>query len=245
VLTHAGVNILWRDNNSGSKGVADRVAHQDFRTAEVNPVCDSECRDEGMLSGLQEYIDSRESGNIFIVLHQKGNHGPAYFKRYPQAFEKFTPVCKTSQLEDCSNEEIGNAYDNALLYTDYFLEKVIGLLKQNDADFKTSLMYISDHGESLGEHGVYLHGLPRLMAPPEQTHVGAIFWFGEHNDNVDVNAVQATAARSYSHDNVFHTVLGLLEIGSDIYDGSLDIAHPNGKANRTISSADTQPREIF
>ena len=144
VLTHAGVNVLWRDNNSGSKGVADRVAYQDFRKAEMNPVCDSECRDEGMLSGLQEYIDSRERGNIFIVLHQMGNHGPAYFKRYPQAFEQFTPVCKTSQLEDCSNEEIGNAYDNALLYTDYFLEKVIGLLKQNIIDYHRGRIEILD-----------------------------------------------------------------------------------------------------
>ena len=148
ILKRAGVNILWRDNNSDSKGVALRVEYQDFQIPENNPICDDECRDIGMLSNLQEYIDSKKSGDIFIVLHQMGNHGPAYYKRYPKEFEKFTPVCKTNQLEECTQEEIDNAYDNAILYTDYFLSKVIELLKQNN-DFETAMIYISDHGESL------------------------------------------------------------------------------------------------
>jgi lipid A ethanolaminephosphotransferase len=223
VLTHAGVQVLWRDNNTGSKGVANRIEYQDFTRADLNPVCDTECRDEGMLSGLQDYIVSRKNGDILIVLHQMGNHGPAYYKRYPQAFEQFTPTCKTSQLEDCSSAEINNAYDNAILYTDHFLAGVIRLLKQNDTAFETAMLYVSDHGESLGEHGVYLHGLPYIMAPREQTQVGALLWFGATFDGIDANALQTAAGHHYSHDNIFHTILGLLEINTSVYDSHLDI----------------------
>ena len=227
VLQHAGVNVLWRDNNSDSKGVAVDVPYQDFKTPASNPVCDIECRDEGMLSGLQEYIAAKKDGDILIVLHQMGNHGPAYYKRYPPAFERFTPVCKSNQLETCSREEISNAYDNAILYTDYFLSKVIALLKQNSAQFETVMIYMSDHGESLGEKGLYLHGMPYFMAPDEQTHVGSMMWFGE-SYHVDRNAVKAKSANEYSQDNLFHTMLGLFEVGTSVYDVKKDIlnSHP-------------------
>jgi len=111
------VSILWRDNNSDSKGVALRTLYEDFKTPKTNTICDEECRDEGMLVGLEEYIAQNKGKDILIILHQMGNHGPAYYKRYPKEFEKFTPVCKTNQLENCTKEEIGNAYDNAIFYT--------------------------------------------------------------------------------------------------------------------------------
>ena len=130
VLKHTNyINILWRDNNSDSKGVALRVDFEDYRTSKTNTICDEECRDEGMIIGLDEYIKNNQGKDILIVLHQMGNHGPAYYKRYPKEFEKFTPVCKSNQLEQCTQEEVSNAYDNAILYTDYFLSKVINFLK--------------------------------------------------------------------------------------------------------------------
>jgi len=223
VVTHAGVRVLWRDNNTGHKGIADRVKYQDFRSPDLNPVCDDECRDEGMLADLQQYVDGTPDGDILIVLHQMGNHGPAYYKRYPRAFERFSPVCRTVELGDCEVEEIANAYDNAILYTDHFLSQVIRFLEENDDRFETCLFYVSDHGESLGEHGLYLHGMPALMAPPEQTHVGAFLWFGGNFEDVDPEAVRALADEPYSHDHVFHTVLGLLEVESEVYDPGLDI----------------------
>ena len=223
VLIHAGIKVIWRDNNSSSKGVALRVPYQDYKLPEVNPVCDDvECRDEGMLVGLQEYIDAQSEGDILIVLHQMGNHGPAYYKRYPAAFEKFTPVCRTNQFDECTNEEIGNAYDNAILYTDYFLSQTIELLKKYSSRFETAMVYLSDHGESLGEHGVYLHGLPYFMAPDEQKHIGAIFWFGE-GFKIDVNALRGKSIKRFSQDNLFHTILGLMEVETSIYDKSMDI----------------------
>ncbi|MDR2195674.1 MAG: phosphoethanolamine--lipid A transferase, partial [Gallionellaceae bacterium] len=179
VLTHAGVQVLWRDNNSDSKGVAAGVTFEDFRDPKLNPVCDVECRDIGMLSGLDDYIAAHPTGDIVIVLHQMGNHGPAYYKRYPKEFEVFTPACQSAELANCTDAEIINAYDNALRYTDYFLAEVIAFLRRHDDRFETAMLYMADHGESLGENGIYLHGLPWLMAPKAQKNPGGIFWFGE------------------------------------------------------------------
>lgn len=223
VLRHAGVNVLWLDNNSSSKGVADRVAYKDYREPDVNPNCGEECRDEGMLAYLQPYIDKHPRGDILIILHQMGNHGPAYYKRYPKEFEKFKPACHTNELSQCSEEEISNAYDNAILYTDYFLSKVIALLQKNNRKFEAAMFYVSDHGESLGENGIYLHGMPNFIAPDSQRHIPAILWAGSHFDEVDIPALNARRDTLYTHDNLFHTLLGFMEIESDIYDPKLDI----------------------
>ncbi len=223
VLQHAGVNVLWLDNNSDSKGVALRVPYQSYKEPTINPVCDPECRDIGMLKNIQHYINEHPQGDIFIVLHQMGNHGPAYYKRYPAEFEKFTPVCKTNQLEDCNNEELNNAYDNAILYTDYFLSEVIALLKKNTKFFETAMFYVSDHGESLGENGLYLHGLPRFIAPDTQTHVPAIIWFEDGFYGLDMKLLARKANNKYSHDNVFHTILGFMKIESTTYDKEINI----------------------
>ncbi|MEA9355985.1 phosphoethanolamine--lipid A transferase [Bacteriovorax sp. PP10] len=227
VLSHTkDVSILWRDNNSDSKGVASRVQYEDYKSAATNSICDPECRDEGMLVGLQDYIDKTKEKDILIVLHQMGNHGPAYYKRYPKKFEIFTPVCQTSELEKCTNEEIGNAYDNAILYTDFFLSKVISLLKDNSVKFSTSMFYISDHGESLGENGIYLHGLPYMMAPDVQKEVAMIMWFGgKMAIETDYVSLKKILNAPYSHDNVFHTVLGMMEVESSAYKPELDILH--------------------
>lgn len=229
VLQHAGVNVLWLDNNSDSKGVAVRAPYENYKSPTINPVCDDECRDVGMLAKLQDYVDSHPTGDIFIVLHQMGNHGPSYFKRYPAAFEKFQPTCRSSDLSRCSNEEIGNAYDNAIRYTDHFLGRTIDFLKNNDAKFETAMLYVSDHGESLGENGLYLHGLPRSLAPDSQVHVPAILWLGSGMHDFDQAFLQSRRNAKLSHDNVFHTVLGLMEIQSAAYRPELDIVGASRK----------------
>ena len=223
VLRHGGVNVLWLDNNSDSKGVAERVEFRDFKNPANNPVCDTECRDEGMLAVLQEYIDSHPRGDILIVLHQMGSHGPAYHRRYPPAFEKFRPACRESDLSLCTREEIGNAYDNTILYTDHFLSGAIELLKRNDTRFDTALFYVSDHGESLGENGVYLHGLPKAIAPEAQLRVPAILWFGSGFHQANPQALRRNSALRFSHDHVFHTLLGLFEIESAAYTPEKDL----------------------
>lgn len=223
VLQRAGVNVLWLDNNSDSKDVALRVPYKSYKSPEVNPVCDPECRDVGMLPAVQEYIEAHPAGDILIVLHQMGNHGPAYFKRYPPAFEKFKPACQNADLSQCSREEIGNAYDNAILYTDFFLGKVIDLLKANQSRFETAMLYMSDHGESLGENGVYLHGLPRAIAPDAQLHVPAVMWLGGGYDQADVAALQKKRDTRFTHDNLAHTILGFLEVRTSVYRPEMDM----------------------
>lgn len=217
VLTRAGVSVLWRDNNSDSKGVATRVQYEDFRSPDVNPECDTECRDIGMLHGLQAYIDS-QPGDVLIVLHQMGNHGPAYFRRYPQAFERFTPACQSAELSTCTDEEIGNAYDNAILYTDYFLSEVIALLKANNKDFGTSMLYVSDHGESLGENGLYLHGMPYPLAPQQQIDVPVIVWVGSASE-IDQTSALMRMDDVNSHDAVFDTLLSTFEVETAAHSG--------------------------
>ncbi|KAF0190726.1 MAG: phosphoethanolamine transferase [Gammaproteobacteria bacterium] len=219
VLQRAGVSVLWRDNNSDSKGVASRVAYQDFQSPAVNPVCDTECRDEGMLAGLQDFID-RQHSDILIVLHQMGNHGPAYYKRYPAEFEHFKPACQSAELSQCSLEEINNAYDNAIRYTDRFLAQVVALLKANTAAFETAMLYVSDHGESLGEHGLYLHGLPYAMAPREQKHVPVLLWLGDSSD-VEIASVIENTDQPTSQDAIFHSLLAIFEVNSSVLDRKL------------------------
>lgn len=215
ILQRNGVEVLWRDNNSDSKGVAARVPYEDFKTSKTNPACDEECRDVGMLSGLKEYVAQRKGKDILIVLHQMGNHGPAYYKRYPKSFEKFKPVCETNELSKCSKEEIDNAYDNAIAYTDYFLGEVIGFLKAHNSSHETAMLYISDHGESLGEYGMYLHGAPRAFAPKEQTHVASVLWLGPHFDYKleDVKPYENAPLR---HENLFCTLLLAYEMDTSL-----------------------------
>ena len=229
ILRHSQeVSILWRDNNSDSKGVALRVEYENYRTAEKNTICDkNECRDEGMLVGLDDYIAQQKNKNILIILHQMGNHGPSYYKRYPKDFEKFTPICKTNQLENCTQEEISNAYDNAILYTDYFLAKVIDFLKKYDSRYKSAMIYMSDHGESLGENGIYLHGLPYFMAPDAQIHVGFLMWFGNKmKEEIDTEKIEKNSSLKYTHNNLFHTLLGIFNVQVKVYEKEMDITTP-------------------
>ncbi len=213
ILFENHVQILWRDNNSDSKGVATRLKYENFKTPTLNPVCDKECRDIGMLSGLDKYIAARKNQDILIVLHQMGNHGPEYYRRYPEAFEKFKPMCMTGELRDCSQTEIDNSYDNAILYTDYFLSEVINFLKKYDGERETAMLYVADHGESLGENGWYLHAAPYVIAPKEQTHVPAILWMGEHFD-FSIDQAKPFKDSPLSHDDVFCTLLVAFELQS-------------------------------
>jgi lipid A ethanolaminephosphotransferase len=160
-----------------------------------------------------------------IVLHMMGNHGPAYFRRYPANFRRFTPDCRTAELRNCSREEILNSYDNAIAYTDHVLAGIIGVLRDATA-FETAMIYVSDHGESLGENGIYLHGLPYSIAPATQTHVPMIAWLSPGfaaGNFVNRRCVNGKAGDPLSHDNLFHSVLGLLDVHTGVYRPARDI----------------------
>lgn len=226
VLQRAGLAVQWLDNNAGCKGVCDRVPHEDLSGLQVPGLCQgAECYDEALLHGLQARIDDIR-GDAVIVLHMMGSHGPAYFKRYPLAFEVFTPVCNTVQIDRCERQSIVNAYDNTLRYTDHVLARTIDLLRSNAGRFDTAMFYVSDHGESLGEKGLYLHGVPRSLAPREQLEVPMVVWLSggaSERLGIDPACLRARRHEPLSHDNVFHSILGLSGVRTTVYRPERDL----------------------
>jgi lipid A ethanolaminephosphotransferase len=224
VLQRAGVAVLWRDNQSGCKGVCDGLPFDRLSNASDAGLCDGKrCLDEILLQDLEARV--RPGGDRVVVLHQLGNHGPSYFERYPAGYRRFMPTCETPELGNCSREQIVNAYDNALLYTDHFLANTIGRLKRLQG-YDTAMIYVSDHGESLGENGLYLHGLPYAIAPREQTRVPMVAWFSAdfaRDSHLDLACMRQRATRPASHDYLFSSLLGLMRVGTSLYDPSLDL----------------------
>ncbi|WP_082479791.1 MULTISPECIES: phosphoethanolamine--lipid A transferase [unclassified Rhizobium] len=229
VLTHAGISVSWWDNNTGSKGIARLTDYATKTDRQNSPLCNNgECLDGIFLDGLDSKLADVKHDTV-IVLHQLGSHGPGYFARYPEEFRRFKPDCRTDELMNCSPEEIVNAYDNSILYTDHFLASVAKLLAKHEDTLAGAMIYMSDHGESLGENGIYLHGAPYAIAPTEQTHVPFISWFSPSYAQamgLDTKCLLAYSDAAMSHDNLFHTVLGMMNIQTDVYNRELDAFAP-------------------
>lgn len=231
VLQRAGLAVLWLDNQSGCKGVCARVPHASTRVLDDPRWCEGgECHDEVMLAGLDERLavlePRRRDKGVVLVLHQMGSHGPAYARRTPPDFKPFGPECRSQTLTDCSADGLRDAYDNTIAYTDRFLGRTLDWLSAQQQGFDTGLLYVSDHGESLGENGLYLHGLPYALAPAQQTHVPMVMWLSQglqRRLGVAPSCLRARAAQPASHDHIFHSVLGLLDVDSAARDPSLDL----------------------
>lgn len=230
VLQHAGLAVLWIDNQAGScKGVCDRVASADTaRSGDPRYCAGGECHDEILLAGLDERIaalpEPRRRRGVVVVMHQMGSHGPGYAERTPPAFKRFLPECTSSHLPDCSREELRNAYDNTIAYTDHVLGSAIGWLRQRK-DYDGALLYVADHGESLGENNLYLHGLPYAVAPDVQKHVPWITWLApsfQQHTGMTLSCLRRQPDTRVTHDNLFHSVLGLMQVATSAYRLSLD-----------------------
>ncbi len=224
VLGHAGIKTEWWDDNTGSKGVADRTVYRSFSEANDPRYCkDHECLDDGMVAELGGWLASVK-GDSVLVLHQLGSHGPAYYQRYTPQFARFTQECRTADLGTCDRQAVVNAYDNSILYTDHILASVIDLLKAHEDKLAPTMVYMSDHGESLGENGLYLHGAPYIIAPSMQTHVPFVLWQGaEMQASVDASCLSKRASEDASHDNLFHTALGIMAVKTSAYKADLDV----------------------
>lgn len=208
-LFRNNVEVVWRTNNWGEPPIHIK----NFQDREfLSKNCQGEgCNyDEVLLSGLKEQIQSSTKNKVLIVLHTSTSHGPSYSKKYPPQFEKFKPVCNSVELGKCSQKELINAYDNTIVYTDYILSKIITDLKELK-DYKSSMIFVSDHGESLGEKNLYMHGLPLSIAPKEQYEIPFIVWTSEGSKKVK-------SIKLVSQYHVFHSVLNFLNIESPIYD---------------------------
>jgi lipid A ethanolaminephosphotransferase len=229
-MQRLGVSTFWRDNSTGCKNVCDEQHFEQRANWTHTDLCDGTgCFDELLLEDFDALVADRER-DYLIVLHQRGSYGPAYHTDVPQWAKEFFPECDLPNLRNCDRAAINNSYDNTILYTDYFLSRVIDELEKRSAEFDTAMLYVSDHGESLGENGVYLHGLPYSMAPREQIDVPMLFWaspgFYAERAKVDPQCLRRSAQRDTSHDAIFHTLLPIFGLRSPVYDERLDLMAP-------------------
>ena len=228
VLARAGVDVLWRDNQSGCKGVCEGLPSEEMVRLDPPGLCaEGRCLDEALLAGLDERLASAR-GSGLIVLHMLGNHGPSYFRRYPERFARFQPACQSDDLRQCDSTAIANAYDNALLYTDHVLVTLIARLQAQaqSSQVDTAMIYLSDHGESLGESNLFLHGLPWAIAPEVQKRVPMVMWFSDglaRQERLDLDCLRRRAAQPAAHDHLFHTLLGLLDVRTALHEPALDL----------------------
>ncbi len=229
VVAHAGFEVEWEDNNTGSKRIAIRNREEDMGALDASDLCDEEgCLDELLVRHLTQELlptDVDAKRDKVYVLHMIGSHGPAYYKRYPKSSERFTPTCDSVALQACTQQQIRNSYDNTIAYTDHILARLVRLLRDQGDQRPSALLFVSDHGESTGENGVYLHGAPYMLAPGEQTKVPMLLWtspaFLEWR-GLDLACADAKRRQAISHDHFFHTVLGLLDLQTTVYRPELD-----------------------
>ncbi|WP_425257781.1 phosphoethanolamine transferase [Rubrivivax sp. RP6-9] len=244
VLARAGVQVHWRDNQSGCKGVCDGLPADSVQPADAPALCnDGRCLDEALLLDLDRRLENAQ-GTQLLVLHMIGSHGPSYFRRYPAAFARFQPDCREDDLRRCSVEQVVNAYDNSLLYTDHVLAGAIARLQARAGTVDSALLYVSDHGESLGEHGLFLHGLPFAIAPDVQTRVPMLAWTSPGLERAAglpegclQPAWQRLQAAPLAHDHLFHTVLGLLDVRTALHAPALDLTQGCRMADAALASA--------
>ena len=233
VLQHAGVSVLWKENDGGCKGVCNHVPTLEIEPKTFPEYCEGDsCYDEVLLQGLDQQIAGMKGkqGSKLVAFHLMGSHGPTYYRRYPAADRVFLPDCPRSDIENCSNEELVNTYDNTIRYTDKVLSQLIDKLKTLESQYNVGLVYLSDHGESLGAMGLYLHGTPYKFAPDDQTRVPLLTWFSpqlQRDRQLDQDCLrQEAGSKRFSHDNLFHSMLGIMDVQTQAYDGKLDLFQP-------------------
>lgn len=219
IAQRAGYKVTWIDNNSGCKDVCNRVEQFTIPEDLKSKWCttDGDCYDEILVESLKRYLSQipiHDTQSRLIVLHQMGSHGPAYYKRATAEFQHFKPTCDSKAIQGCTREQLLNSYDNSILYTDHVLSQLIAVLKSK-SQVATGLWYISDHGESTGESGLYLHGAPYAIAPNQQTHVPMLMWFSaawKQNQRADYSCLLKLKQAELSQDNLFPTLINLLSI---------------------------------
>lgn len=227
VLSYASIDVQWFDNDSGCKGVCNKVKNMMITKKNSPKDCTSQsCFDEALLTQLDMALMKAKPQNTLIVLHLMGSHGPTYYLRYPDHFREFLPDCPRSDIQNCNQQELMNTYDNTILYTDYIISQVIQKLKLYNS-FDTGMIYMSDHGESLGEKGLYLHGMPYSIAPKEQTHIPFLLWFSARfyqQNHLNKTCLQDLSQNgTFSHDNLFDSLLGIFNVKTHEYHQNQDV----------------------
>ena len=237
IAQSAGADVLWVDNNSGCKNVCNRVTNITIKV-DNSALCEQQhCYDEALLAPLKRKLANLSQANTVIVLHMMGSHGPTYFHRYPDQFKQFTPTCDRSDIQNCSTEQLVNTYDNTIAYSDYVNSLMLTELNNLPDNIDKTFVYISDHGESLGENGAYLHGFPYSFAPSGQTHVPMYMWAAKGNQRITESCLKSVdQQQAASHDNIFHTLISLIGIKSKAYEQSLDLVSNCKAINKKVKN---------
>lgn len=226
LLKQTGYDVLWLDNDEGCKGVCKRITTEQLDQSKDKRFCSNgTCFDEILLDGLEKRLANIKQ-DTFIVMHTIGSHGPAYYLRYPDNQKKFKPTCDSSDVHGCDSDALRNSYDNTIHYTNVVVAKAINILKKFP-QLNPGLIYLSDHGESLGENGIFLHAYNYSIAPDGQKHVPFILWMSDgmkKQGNYNYHCLaQKAESEDFSHDNLYHTILAMMGIESKTYDKSLDM----------------------
>ncbi|WP_001265509.1 phosphoethanolamine transferase [Vibrio sp. RC586] len=226
ILQRAGISLLWKENDGGDKDVAKNIPLKELARDKREGLCDGDtCYDIAMLENLDQEI-SEQQGNRMIFMHFIGSHGPTYFKRYPKEMAVYQPDCPRADIENCSVEQIVNTYDNTIRYTDYVMAQLLSKLESLQDRYNTALIYVSDHGESLGENGLFLHGMPYSLAPEHQTRVPLLVWMSQgfsQSKGIDVECLRKNTELPYAHENLFHSLLGVMDVSTEAYQPALDL----------------------
>ena len=213
-LYRNGVDVIWRRSNWGTPPLHVEKQYTKKQLQEKYPEYDA-TYDGILLAGLQEEILQSTADKVFVGIHTYTSHGPSYFSNTPAEFKKFLPECTTVEMSQADQQELINAYDNTIIYTDYLIHSIIETLR-SIPDRRSCVIFISDHGESLGENNLYMHGVPLSMAPQEQTDIPFIVWTSDK----DVNIKDLEEA---GHHNIYHSTLRFLGAETEVYDPGKDI----------------------
>jgi len=222
LIKSSEIEVIWINNNSSCKHVCDRIKLIDYVDKQSEDYVGYGVHDEILLTGLKKILVNNKAKKILIVLHSMGSHGPAYYNRYPKNFEKFKPTCESIDPQNCNNEELNNTFDNTIFYTDYIVSSVIDVLKEEKKS-QNFLVYASDHGESLGENGIYLHAAPMTFAPKEQIHIPALLWSSENliEKRKKMNKNYPTLSQienKITHEYLAHTILDFFNLKTSYLD---------------------------
>lgn len=209
-----GVMVQWRTSNWGEPPVhvPEYLTEEDLAARYPD---EGDGYDGVLLNGLRQTIEEAEQDKVLIILHTNTSHGPAYCNRYPKRFEVYTPVCDNVEQASKAPQELINAYDNTIIYTDYLLNSIIDTLK-TVSDRSCAMFYISDHGESLGENNLYMHGVPVKVAPAEQYEIPCYVWLTPGYREVKNPEL-------IDQHWVFHSIMDLLDMQSPVFDPEKDL----------------------
>ena len=217
-LYRAGAEVVWRTSNWGEPPVHIEKYQNPEALLELYPHADP-AYDGILFEGLKDEILSSGKSKVLLIIHTSISHGPAYNKRYPAEFEHFTPVCNTVEMAKADHDELMNSYDNTIIYTDYLLSEAIKQLEALPKEWESCLMYVSDHGESLGEGNLFMHGVPISIAPREQIEIPFLVWTSEGSR--DVKTLDKVGQY-----HVFHSVMSFLGAESEVFDEKMNIFAP-------------------